>query len=86
MSAHLGDPALHFFITRGVAKALGLNLGDALRTGQLEPDTYARMVARCRGCARVGACQQWLADSSVPHQAPPEYCQNASEFRSLKVH
>ncbi|MDA7429965.1 DUF6455 family protein [Primorskyibacter aestuariivivens] len=86
MAAPLGDPALHFFITRGVARAMGLNLGDALRTGQLEPETYARMVTRCRGCARVGSCQVWLANSSVPHSSPPEQCPNAREFQSLQLH
>lgn len=86
MHIQLGDPALHFFITRSVARAMGLNLGDALRTGQLEADTYARMVTRCRGCGLVGACQNWLASSSVQHSTPPEHCPNAGEFRALKPH
>lgn len=86
MAAQLGDPALHFFITRSVARAMGVNLGDALRTGQLQADTYARMVTRCRGCALVGKCQSWLAKSAVPHSAPPEHCPNAGEFRALVLH
>lgn len=86
MAAQLGDPELHFFITRSVARAMGLNLGDALRTGQLEPETYAKMVTRCRGCARVDSCQTWLAKSAVPHRSPPAHCPNAQEFQALLLH
>ena len=38
MSQTPGDPALHFFITRSVARVMGLDLRQAMRSGQLPPD------------------------------------------------
>lgn len=83
--ARLGDPALHFYMTRGIARLLDVNLGDALREGRLSPETYAQMVTRCRGCDHADRCTTMLA-RTVDLSAPPADCPNAPSFRALRLH
>jgi|AACY02.2.fsa_nt_gi hypothetical protein len=83
--ARLGDPALHFYMTRGIARMLDVNLGDALREGRLSPETYAEMVTRCRGCDHADRCKAMLANT-VDLASPPTHCPNDASFRSLRVH
>lgn len=83
--SRLGDPALHFYMTRGIARLLDVNLGDALREGRLSPDAYAKMVTRCRGCAYAAQCKEMLA-KTVDLDAPPPHCPNDASFRSLRLH
>lgn len=84
MTRRLGDPSLHFFLTRGVARSLGIGLGDALRSGALSPDAYAGMVTRCQKCALVDGCQDWLARSHGYRDTPPEGCPNAPGLLALR--
>lgn len=79
----LGDPDLHFFLTRSVARAMGISLGDALRQGDLRPADYAAMVTCCRACPLVHQCQTWLAESQSRRDTPPAGCSNASAFSAL---
>lgn len=83
--ARLGDPALHFYMTRGIARLLDVNLSDALREGRLSPDRYARMVTLCRSCDHAERCKALLAHTT--HLAsPPAHCPNETAFQSLRVH
>lgn len=84
MGHALGDPARHFFMTRGVARVMGVSLNEAMNAGELAPDVYARMVTRCRGCALVEACQEWLAQQTHLSTTPPPGCCNASELSRLR--
>ncbi len=79
----LGDPARHFWITRGVARAMGLSLGDAMADGRLTSDEYARMVTRCRTCPHVADCENWLAHNPGPTGAAPKMCCNAETLERL---
>ncbi len=81
---HLGDPVTHFWITRAVAKAMGVNLSDAMADGQLSAETYARMVTTCRKCALVDECQHWLATEAVPQGAAFEGCPNRGVLERLQ--
>ena len=83
MKRPLGDPTRHFFLTRSVARVLGVNLTDAMRDGQLSPDRYAKIVTRCRGCTKPEACQTWLATRDSAPDGPPEGCCNADVFDKL---
>lgn len=75
MRESLGDPARHFWMTRSVARVMGLNLYEEMHCGRLEPDEYARMVTCCRGCALVEACEKWLGtQTGVAASAPPGCC------------
>lgn len=85
MTQMLGDPARHFFMTRGVARVMGVSLSEAMQSGDLDPQGYARMVTRCRGCALVEACQEWLSSRVAGRTTPPPGCCNASELSRLKA-
>jgi len=74
MTFPIGDPARHFFMTRSVARIMGVNLAKAMEDGSLRPETYADMVTRCRGCALVSACEKWLARQTSTSATPPPGC------------
>ncbi|SMX46953.1 DUF6455 family protein [Maliponia aquimaris] len=84
MSVPLGDPARHFFMTRSVARVMGLNLTEAMKAGSLNPATYERMVTRCRGCALVAACEEWLASRTTLAGTPPPGCNISIELSALQ--
>lgn len=81
----LGDPALHFWLTRSVARSMGLNLSEAMAEGALHPQEYAEMVTKCRQCPFVLECQQWLAKHGSGAECAPETCLNAAQLNSLKA-
>ncbi|MFZ7091800.1 DUF6455 family protein [Primorskyibacter sp. 2E233] len=84
MRPALGDPARHFFMTRSVARVMGLSLTEELQTGHLAPETYAAMVTRCRGCALIEACEEWLSSQTQLSAAPPPGCCNGVELAKLR--
>ena len=84
MPRTLGDPARHFWMTRSVARVMGVNLSEAMRSGRLEPDQYAEMVTCCRGCALVEACEHWLGSQTGPSSTPPPGCCNGVLLCRLK--
>ena len=84
MALTLGDPARHFFMTRSVARVMGLNLNEAMKIGSLAPDTYADMVTNCQGCALVSACEKWLARQMNLTATPPPGCCNSTVLSDLK--
>ncbi|MCR8549626.1 DUF6455 family protein [Salipiger sp. P9] len=84
MKETLGDPARHFWMTRSVARAMGLNLSEEMLSGRLEPDDYADMVTCCRGCALVEACEKWLGTQTAVSAAPPPGCCNGMMLAQLK--
>ena len=81
----LGDPTMHFYITRGVARAMGISLSEAMHSGQLKPEGYAAMVTACRGCALLEACQQWLGQQATISPTPPPGCYNGEALSRLKA-
>lgn len=64
----------HFWITRGVARSMGLDLGKAVDTGALSVDRYEEMVTRCANCALVENCIEWLARPQNCASTPPPGC------------
>lgn len=84
MMPTLGDPDRHFFMTRSVARVMGLRLNEAMSSGALAPDAYANMVTRCRGCALVSACEEWLSGQTQTTQVPPPGCCNGSLLSDLR--
>lgn len=84
MFVSLGNPERHFFLTRSVARVMGVSLSDAIRDGSLAPETYAGMVTRCRGCALVSACEEWLAAQSTLSSAPPPGCWHTETLTNLR--
>ncbi len=80
----LGDPAKAFWLTRSVARTMGINLSGALAEGRLTSEGYAEMVTRCRTCNQVEQCELWLARSGAGASSAPADCANADIFNRLK--
>jgi len=81
--AYLGDPATHFWLTRSMARSLGVSLSEAMAESVLSPADYAQMVTRCRSCPRVHDCQAWLGAQTGKVDAAPEFCCHAEALRDL---
>jgi len=81
--SHLGDPNLHFWLTRSMARAVRVNLSDALAAGRITPTHYADMVTKCRRCPHAAACQAWLAENAAGAPKVPAHCANAETLNAL---
>lgn len=79
-----GDPVTHFWLTRSVARAMGVNLSQAIAAGRLSLEGYCEMVANCCGCGHMEKCQKWLATEAVPRCAAFEACLNKAELENLQ--
>ncbi|GAA6179402.1 hypothetical protein NBRC116594_08400 [Shimia sp. NS0008-38b] len=79
----LGDPQTHFWLTRSVARSLGVSLSEALAGGQLTAKEYATMVTQCRRCCASAACKDWLACQAQQASQAPEFCKHAEVFDRL---
>ena len=81
----LSDVEEHFWLTRSVARTIGLNLAEAMAAGQLTPDGYTEMVARCRLARCAEACAQWLGQQAGGEaDAPPPYCAHLAQFSAQR--
>lgn len=81
--SYLGDPNLHFWLTRSMARTVRVNLSDALAAGELTPVHYAEMVTKCRRCPHASACQAWLAENAAGACEVPAHCANADILNAL---
>lgn len=80
----LGDINTHFWMTLGMARAVGVNLTDALHSGQITRPQYAQIVTRCRGCEIGGICTKWLAEQTNIAEEVPTSCENHDVFVALR--
>lgn len=82
-----GDPGLHFWLTRSVAKVMGISLSEAMANNHLSAQDYASMVTSCRQCALVESCQCWLGAQKALAPSPPPGCANKEALHALaKLH
>lgn len=86
MTAMTGDIDLDFWIARGMARRMGVNLSDAMFEGMLTRADFAQMVERCHSCPRSHACLAYLAnpvgeDPAVSGTLP---CDNAAAMMALR--
>jgi len=79
----LGNSDLHFWLTRSVAKAMGLKLSDAMAEHRLNSTEYADMVTACRACPQVETCIGWLGNQTSVSPCPPPGCCNSGCLLSL---
>jgi len=79
----LGDPNRAFWLTRSVARTVGVNLSDAMHEGTLTAADYAAMVTRCRMCSDPEGCELWLAMNGAGADFAPDDCLNADVINSL---
>ncbi len=78
------DIDVHFWLTRGLARRMGVNLTEAMRSGVLTRGDFAQMVARCRGCtAGMQTCIGYLSEAD-PSQGVPDGCANKAILEDLR--
>lgn len=75
---------MHFWLTRGMARRLGVNLTEAMHQGLLTRADFAQMVARCRTCSDSQGCLEFLAEHPESVSEPPEGCTNAQVLDELR--
>jgi len=69
--------------TRGMARAIGASLTEAVVEGWLSRDELAKLVEACRTCGSTSACTAWLA-RTVDAQSLPDFCPNATALAALR--
>lgn len=69
--------------TRGMARAIGVNLPDAVVQGWLSREELAALVDTCGHCGHTGECTDWLARPAQP-EALPGFCPNSRAIAALK--
>ena len=81
----LGAPERHFWLTRSMARTIGVSLSEAMAEERLSPQGYAELVTRCRQCPHVEACHQWLGSAdAVNADHVPGHCLNATILNRLR--
>lgn len=78
----MGNARDHFWLTIGMSKAVGADLGEALKTGRLSHEDYAEMVTACRTCEHPDRCQHLLSETPSLDEAP-DYCVNRKIWQAL---
>nr|WP_294224426.1 DUF6455 family protein [uncultured Shimia sp.] len=73
----------HFWLTRSMARVLGVSLSEAMMDQSLSAEDYAAMVTRCRMCPHTEACQNFLGQQAGAEKSAPEFCCHAELFERL---
>ncbi|WP_371225884.1 DUF6455 family protein [Roseovarius sp. 2305UL8-3] len=79
----LGDPARHFWLTRSVARTMGISLSEAMAMGYLSAPDYAKLVNTCRTCPNASQCEAWLGERRAALPEAPDHCMNCATFARL---
>lgn len=74
----------HYWLTQGMARALGVNLSGAIHTGGLSRSGLDDLVARCQACGHAADCLPWLGRNAVGAAALPTYCENRVPLDALR--
>lgn len=82
MIGYVGAPRA-WWLTHGMARAVGVNLPRAVIDGWLSRRELAGMVDRCQSCDRAEDCQAWLATSVSAPAGLPAFCCNKAEIEGL---
>lgn len=73
----------HFWLTRSVARTVGVSLSQAMAAGALSADDYARMVSRCHDAQCSQRCMKWLGAQNGRAAAPPRFCALLDQLTAL---
>ncbi|OSQ44945.1 DUF6455 family protein [Marivita geojedonensis] len=82
----MGSPELHFWLTRSVARVMGVNLSEAMASDRITAQDYASLVTACRECALVENCKCWLGEQLALTSTAPPGCANTKTLESLARH
>lgn len=80
-----GNIDLHFWITRGIARRMGVNLSEAMHDGFLTQADFAEMITRCRGCDKSEGCIAVLSERAGAAVSVPDWCRNAGVLSELSA-
>ena len=78
-----GTLSRHFWLSRGMARAIGVDLTAARRDGRLDEDAQALLIARCSACGHGAECTHWLARHGAGAEAPPAFCALRADLLKL---
>ncbi|MBI1218910.1 MAG: hypothetical protein GC186_10210 [Rhodobacteraceae bacterium] len=74
----------HYWLTQGMARALGVNLSAAIHAGILSRADLDTLVARCQDCGHASDCLLWLGRNASGAPALPGYCENRVPLEALR--
>lgn len=80
-----GNIDLHFWITRGMVRRMGINLTEAMHDGLLTQADFAEMISRCRCCTGAKGCLAFLSEHPDAVAAAPDWCRNAAVLAELRA-
>ena len=80
----LGDKIEHLWLVQRMAKVAGVDLAAAMETGELSSEDWSKLVSRCRGCAWVDGCREWLDQQFTIVETTPDECVNGDEMIALR--
>lgn len=69
--------------TRGMARALGASLTEAVIEGWMTRAELGKLVDACRTCGETQACTDFLAKAH-DQKASPTFCANSTALAALK--
>jgi hypothetical protein len=75
----------NFFLTQGIARAMGVSLTEALADGRLDREGYAAMVAQCHACPHAADCKASFADARFTLRGAPSYCRNRPALNEIAL-
>ncbi|SIO13336.1 DUF6455 family protein [Vannielia litorea] len=81
----MGDERTHYLLALGMAKATRTDLVDAMETGALDNDAWARMLHRCRSCGWPEGCADWVDHQMESGAECPPSCVNQRRFAELRA-
>ncbi|WP_146344165.1 DUF6455 family protein [Phaeobacter marinintestinus] len=79
-----GEFQRHFWLTRSVARVMGINFTEAMAEGQLTDGEFTDLVSNCRASGCSGFCEIWLSAQTDTPDAAPVHCPNASALNRLQ--
>lgn len=69
-----GRLSRHFWLTRGMARTVGVNLNAAVKDGRLPRSEFAVAIATCCACGRSHRCIGWMAQQTSVPESAPDFC------------
>ncbi|MCB1363363.1 MAG: hypothetical protein KDK02_04530 [Rhodobacteraceae bacterium] len=80
----LGRIERHFWLTRSVARVMGISLSDCMAEGLLSESGYGELITRCRASGCDTICEAWLATQTDRAERAPAHCANAEILDRLR--
>lgn len=73
-----------FWRTQGMARALGVDLTEAILNGWISRSDLGAMVANCQLCPHSTDCAKWLATHGAGSASLPEFCASKAALEALR--